>query len=54
MFSPDGRRIVFVCFTPGAAGEGLCTMVRDGSDVRPLVDGDEDLEDHPTWGVGTS
>jgi Tol biopolymer transport system component len=49
VYAPDGSRIVFVC--SDEAGEGVCLMDVDGSDVSVLVDDPSVPENFSTWGA---
>lgn len=54
VYSPDGSRIVFVCFQGDEVDDGICVMDADGTNVTPLVDDPNVHENHPTWGVPTA
>ncbi|HEX6575872.1 MAG TPA: hypothetical protein VF042_12960 [Gemmatimonadaceae bacterium] len=46
-WSPDGKKLVAQCFSPGAQPPRLCVMNRDGSDVTFLTTGQYSAE--PVW-----
>ena len=50
VYSPNGARIVFVCFNTGEREDDLCIMDATGANVTPLVDVPGVPENHPTWG----
>lgn len=49
-YSPDGRMIVFGCFTEPAGTDALCVMNADGGSPFKLLDS-EVHENHFSWGV---
>jgi Tol biopolymer transport system component len=56
-FSPNGKRILFMCENQGTLldpppdyNEDICTMKTDGSEIVHVIDTPDTLENWPSWG----
>jgi Tol biopolymer transport system component len=50
-FSPDGKEILFGCFSPITGSNDICVMNADGSSVIDIISTPDLSENYPSWGV---
>jgi Tol biopolymer transport system component len=50
-FSPDGKKILFGCFSLTTGSNDMCVMNADGSNVVDIISTPDLSENYPSWGV---